>query len=280
MKEAMDPALRIYYRQIEKSMPLTSRQEVDLTVRIRKGDKKALQQLVMANLKFVVSVARTYQNQGLPLIDLINEGNVGLISAALRFDERKNFRFISYAVWWIRQAILQVLAENSRIVRLPLNRVGDIYKIKLAERKLEQHLRRPPSIDEIAGELEVSEETVAKMLQMGIRHASLDAPLSMESQSSLHDVLTSGQEHDIDEKLAGMSLNKEMLKILEVLEKREKEIIKLYYGIDHANAYTLEDIARKYNITRERVRQIKEKALMKLKRPIINRKLRPFLDNG
>mgnify|MGYP000017644768 CR=1 FL=1 len=246
--QAQDLSLALYLKGITKSKPLTSQQEADLTARIRKGDQEALHELVLANLRFVVSVSRNYQNQGLPLTDLINEGNLGLINAARRFDERKNFRFISYAVWWIRQAILQALAENSRIVRLPINRVGSIHKIGMAQRKLEQRLRRTPTTEEIAAEMGVPEKDVHTMLQVGNRHVSFDAPLSNQQSSDLHDVMTAEQDEPVEGRLHQMSVNEEVSEALEKLAKREREVVMYSFGIGTGTALTLEEIGERLGL--------------------------------
>lgn len=272
-----DKSLAVYLKEISDSKPLTSKEEAELTVRIRNGDRDALDTLVKANLRFVVSVSKGYQNQGVPLVDLINEGNLGLIEAAKRFDERKNFRFISYAVWWIRQAILQLLAESSRIVRLPLNRVGCLHRIGLAERRLEQKLSRLPTTEEIAADLDECEQDVRKMMLVGNRHASLDA--EDDQGKNLYNLISSEEEENLESKLSDSSLNKELEKMFARLDSREKEIIKLYFGIGCATSYTLGEIGIKYNITRERVRQIRQKALMKLQKPPINMDLYIFLQN-
>ena len=275
-----DASLALYLKEIAKTKPLTSKEEADLTVRIRNGDQEALHKLVQANLRFVVSVSRSYQNQGLPLSDLINEGNLGLITAAQRFDEKKNFRFISYAVWWIRQAILKVLAENSRIVRLPLNRVGDIHKIGVAQRKLEQQLRRLPTTNEIAEELKLQDKDVQNMIMVGSRHTSLDAPLSGNSDGDMHEVFSCNHENEVEDKMFNSSLQKEITRVLGMLSPREREIITLYFGIGQEAGLTLEDIGKKYNLTRERVRQIREKAMKKLQRYSSCNGLNSFLYRG
>lgn len=272
-----DKTLAVYLKDISRTKPLTSKEEAELTVRIRNGDREALDILVKANLRFVVSVSRAYQHQGLPLIDLINEGNLGLIEAAKRFDERKNFRFISYAVWWIRQAILQLLAENSRIIRLPLNRVAFLQKIGATERKLEQKLMRMPTTEEVAGELETCEQDVTKMVMIGCKHASLDYE-NDDSGTDLYNIIASEQDdEDAESNLNDFGLRVEMEKAFSGLDSREKEIIKLYFGIGYSTAHTLSEIGVKYNITRERVRQIRLKALSKLKKTSSNGNLRVFL---
>ncbi len=260
-----DGSLSLYLKEIGKYKSLPLEEEAKLAVRIRKGDKRALEKLVKANLRFVVSVCRNYQNQGLPLSDLINEGNLGLIRAAKRFDEKKNFKFISYAVWWIRQAILQALAEQSRIVKLPLNRVGTIHKIGKVQSKLEQKLNRMPNVDEIATELALDTQEVRETVRIGNSHMSLDAPLLMGDDSKLMDVLKDDNQEQPDEGVIDISLQAEVNAVLESLSEREMEVVKLYFGIGEETAYTLEEIGQRFNLTRERVRQIKEKALKRLK---------------
>ena len=258
-------SLALYLKEIGKNKTLPVEEEAIAAVSIRKGDKKALDKLVKANLRFVVSVARNYQNQGLPLSDLINEGNLGLIRAAKRFDEKKNFKFISYAVWWIRQAILQALAEQSRIIKLPLNRVGTIHKIGKAQSKLEQKLRRIPNIEEIARELNIDEEEVRETIKIGNSHMSLDAPLQQGEDSKLLDLLQDEDQELPDDGVLEISLHDEINQTLDTLSCREKEVVKLYFGIGEETAHTLEEIGQRFNLTRERARQIKEKALRRLK---------------
>jgi RNA polymerase primary sigma factor len=272
---ANDNTLSLYLKEIAHNEPLTSKEEAELSVLIRKGDKAAFERLVLANLRFVVSVSHAYQNQGLPVSDLINEGNIGLMRAARRFDEKKNFRFISYAVWWIRQAILQALAEQSRIVRLPLNRVSSIHKIGQAQTRLQQRYHRNASTLEIAEEIGVSETDVQQMLRVGNRHASLDAPHD-DGRPDRYDMLPGVEDETTDDAMMHVSLRAEMGRSLAKLDKREKEILLLYFGIGHDMAFTLEEIGQRYRLTRERVRQIKEKALSKLKLPSVNGRLRVF----
>lgn len=262
---AEEGSLTLYLREIGKLQPLSSEKEAKIAALIREGDQKALDTLVKANLRFVVSVARNYQNQGLSLCDLINEGNVGLVRAAKRFDEKKNFRFISYAVWWIRQAILQSLAEQSRIMRLPLNRAGAIHKISKTQIELEQRFSRTPDICEIAQALSLTESAVQETINIANNHVSLDAPLKDNDGSSLIDMIQHGDCDKPDEGVHTNSLHEEIRRVLDVLTEREKEIVKLYFGIDTDAAFTLDEIGRKFNITRERVRQIKSKALDRLK---------------
>ncbi|MFP4013499.1 MAG: RNA polymerase sigma factor RpoD/SigA [Chitinispirillaceae bacterium] len=258
-------SLALYLKEIGKNRSLTLEEEAKLAVRIRKGDRKALEVLVRANLRFVVSVARNYQNQGLPLSDLINEGNLGLIRAAKRFDEKKNFKFISYAVWWIRQAILQALAEQSRIIKLPLNRVGTIHKIGKTQSRLEQKYRRLPNVEEIAQELEIDENEVRETIKIGNSHMSLDAPLQNGEDSKLIDLLQDRDQALPDNGLMDISLHEEINKTLNTLSEREKEVVRLYFGIGEETSHTLEEIGQRFNLTRERARQIKEKALRRLK---------------
>lgn len=259
-------SLGLYLKDIAKHDALTSKEEGELARKIRKGDKKAVEKLVRANLRFVVSVARNYQNQGMPLADLINEGNLGLIRAAYRFDEKKNFKFISYAVWWIRQAILQGLADHSRIVKVPLNRVATIHKVGKARIKLEQKFRRLPNDKEIADELEITEKEVTSTLKISNRHASLDAPIKDENGGSLFDIISSDDMEDTDRKAVESSITREIGKVLEALTEREQNVVCMYFGIGEETNYTLEEIGQQLQITRERVRQIKDAALRKLRR--------------
>jgi RNA polymerase primary sigma factor len=244
-----------------------------MATRIRKGDAKALEVLVKANLRFVVSVARNYQNQGLPLNDLINEGNLGLIRAAKRFDEKKNFKFISYAVWWIRQAILQALAEQSRIIKLPLNRVGTIHKIGKMQGRLEQKYRRLPNVNEIARELDIDVSDVQETIKIGNNHMSLDAPVQNGNESKLMDLLTDDNMEHPDDTVLEMSMQDEINRTLNTLSSRERDVVKMYFGIGEETAHTLEEIGQRFNLTRERARQIKEKAINRLKRSAASRML-------
>lgn len=252
--------LALYLKEIGKQKTLSAEEESKLAKEIRRGNRKALDNLVKANLRFVVSVAHNYLHQGLPFSDLINEGNFGLIRAARRFDETKNFKFISYAVWWIRQAILQALAEQSRIVKLPLNRVGTIHKIGKAQCKLEQKYCRNPAIDEIARELHVGEEVVCETIKIGNTSLSLDAPLISDDDSKFLDFLPNNNLELPDAGITEISLHEVINETLNTLSPREKEIIKLYFGLDGKTALTLEEIGERFNLTRERARQIKEKA--------------------
>jgi RNA polymerase primary sigma factor len=267
----------MYLREIGETPLLTADEEVALAKRIRTGDHESLEKLTKANLRFVVSVAKQYQNQGLSLADLINEGNIGLIKAAKRFDETRGFKFISYAVWWIRQAILQALAEQSRIVRLPLNRVGTLHKIGKVSSSLEQEFGREPSPEEIATHLDLSEIEVSDTLKISNSHLSLDAPFSTSEDNSLIDVLEDEYQPSPDEALLGESLRVEIEKALETLTPREAEVINLYFGLNQEKALTLEEIGARFNLTRERVRQIKEKAIRRLRHASRSKSLRAYL---
>ena len=253
-----------YLQEIGKEDLITVEEEVELAQRIRKGDQKALEKLTRANLRFVVSVAKQYQNQGLSLPDLINEGNLGLIKAAEKFDETRGFKFISYAVWWIRQSILQALAEQSRIVRLPLNQVGSLNKINKAFSRFEQENERRPSPEELADSLDLPAEKVADTLRVSGRHISVDAPFVEGEDNSLLDVLVNDDSPIADRTLINESLSTEVERALSTLTERERDIIKLFFGIN-TQEMTLEEIGEKFGLTRERVRQIKEKAIRRLK---------------
>lgn len=267
-----------YLQEIGKVELLTPDDEVELARRIREGDQLALEKLTKANLRFVVSVAKQYQNQGLSLGDLINEGNLGLIKAAKRFDETRGFKFISYAVWWIRQSILQALAEQSRIVRLPLNRVGALNKISKAFGKLEQEFEREPSPQEISEILDgMSENEVQDTLKISGRHISMDAPLVQGEENRLLDVLENEEEPDPDSGLINESLSKEVERALSTLTQREAEVIRLYFGIGVEHSLTLEEIGEKFDLTRERVRQIKEKAIRRLRHTSRSKGLKAYL---
>lgn len=259
-------SLGLYLKDIAKHRALTKDEERVCARLIRKDDKKALEKLVTANLRFVVSVARNYQNQGMPLADLINEGNLGLIRAAKRFDEKKDFKFISYAVWWIRQAILQGLADHSRIVKVPLNRVATIHKVGKARALLEQKYRRLPNDKEIADELDITEAEVASTLKISNRHASLDAPIKDENGGSLFDIIRDDESEDTDQVAIENSITREIEKVLDTLTAREQNVVRMYFGIGEETSYTLEEIGQQLDITRERVRQIKDAALRKLRR--------------
>ncbi len=266
-----------YLQEIGKVDLLTADEEVDLAKRIREGDPLALEKLTKANLRFVVSVAKQYQNQGLTLGDLINEGNLGLIKAAQRFDETRGFKFISYAVWWIRQSILQALAEQSRIVRLPLNRVGSLNKISRTFADLEQKFEREPSPDELAEVLEVTSNEVVDTLKVSGRHVSVDAPFVQGEENSLLDVLENDGDITPDSTLIDDSLRKEVMRALSTLTPREADVVALYFGLNGENALTLEEIGEKFGLTRERVRQIKEKAIRRLRHTSRSKSLKPYL---
>ena len=273
-----DRSLDLYLREIGETPLINAEQEVELAKKIKLGDQSALEKLTKANLRFVVSVAKQYQNQGLSLADLINEGNIGLIKAAKRFDETRGFKFISYAVWWIRQAILQALAEQSRIVRLPLNRVGTLHKIGKISSSLEQEYGREPSPDEIAKELSLSAVEVTDTLKISNSHLSLDAPFSVSEDNSLMDVLEDEFQPAPDEALLDESLRLEIERALDSLSPRESEVINLYFGLSQDKALTLEEIGARFNLTRERVRQIKEKAIRRLRHASRSKSLRAYLD--
>ena len=266
-----------YLQEIGKVDLLTPDEEVTLAQRIRDGDQQALEKLTKANLRFVVSVAKQYQNQGLSLGDLINEGNLGLIKAAKRFDETRGFKFISYAVWWIRQSILQALAGQSRIVRLPLNRVGSLNKISKSFSELEQKFEREPSPEEIAEVLELTTSEVVDTLKISGRHVSVDAPFVQGEENRLLDVLENEDEESPDMALMNDSLRKEVQRALSTLTKREADVITLYFGLNGESALTLEEIGEKFNLTRERVRQIKEKAIRRLRHTSRSKALKPYL---
>ncbi len=254
-----------YLQEIGQIPLLKPEEEVDLARRIKQGDQEALHKLTRANLRFVVSVAKKYQGQGLTLADLINEGNYGLIKAAQRFDETRGFKFISYAVWWIRQAILQALAEQSRVVRLPLNRIGTISKIRKTSARLAQEHDRAPNIEELAKELDIDVEKVREAMQHTGRHLSMDAPFNEDDDNSLLDVLPDDDDIPPDETLLDESLKIDIERALSLLHPREAEITRLYFGIGREHPLTLEEIGQRFGLTRERVRQIKEKALRKLR---------------
>jgi len=266
-----------YLQEIGKVDLITSEVEVELAKRIREGDQMALEKLTKANLRFVVSVAKQYQNNGLTLGDLINEGNVGLIKAAKRFDETRGFKFISYAVWWIRQSIMQALAEQSRIVRLPLNRVGSLNKITKTFSDLEQKFQREPSTEELADVLEVSTAEVADTLKIGGRHVSMNAPFVQGEENGLLDVLENDSEETPDAGLMIDSLKREVQRSLSTLTQRESDVIALYFGLNGEHALTLEEIGEKFSLTRERVRQIKEKATRRLRHSSRSKTLKSYL---
>jgi len=266
-----------YLQDIGKEELITAEEEVELARKIKVGDQLALEKLTRANLRFVVSVAKQYQNQGLTLPDLINEGNLGLIKAAKRFDETRGFKFISYAVWWIRQSILQALAEQSRIVRLPLNQVGSLNKIKKASSKLEQEYERPPSTDEIAELMEMPEYKIDKAMKITTKYISMDAPISQEDDTKFLDVYVNDDTPKTDAHLMRESLNKEIQRSLATLTDKERDVINLYYGIGMNHGLTLEEIGAKFDLTRERVRQIKEKAIRRLKHTARSKLLKAYL---
>lgn len=266
-----------YLQEIGKVDLLAPEEEIDLARRIKKGDQKSLEKLTKANLRFVVSVAKQYQNQGLSLGDLINEGNLGLIKAAKRFDETRGFKFISYAVWWIRQSILQALAEQSRIVRLPLNRVGALNKIGKAFSTLEQEFEREPSASELAEELDMTLYEVADTLKISGRHLSMDAPFQQGEDNRLLDVIQDERTPMPDSDLMKESLSKEVERALGTLTEREAEVIRLYFGLGREHSLTLEEIGEKFQLTRERVRQIKEKAIRRLRHASRSKALRAYL---
>ena len=267
-----------YLQEIGRVELITAQEEVELAQRIKEGDMMALDRLVKANLRFVVSVSKQYQNQGLTLPDLINEGNLGLIKAAQRFDETRGFKFISYAVWWIRQSILQALAEQSRIVRLPLNKIGSINKINKTFSALEQKYGRPPTVEEIAEELDVTIKEVKQSMANSGKHVSMDAPLGdEEGSSSMYDVMINDDNPRPDKELMMESLRKEIERSLSTLTMREADVLRLYFGLGRNHQHTLEEIGEKFDLTRERVRQIKEKAVRRLKHTSRSKLLKSYL---
>ncbi|RPH32126.1 MAG: sigma-70 family RNA polymerase sigma factor [Bacteroidales bacterium] len=266
-----------YLHEIGKVDLLTSEEEVTFARKLKEGDEEALNKLVKANLRFVVSVAKQYQNQGLSLPDLINEGNLGLIKAAQRFDETRGFKFISYAVWWIRQSILQALAEQARIVKLPLNKIGSINKVNKAFSDLEQKFEREPSVAELVEVLELATDDVKEALRSSNRHISMDAPLTQDDDSNLYDVILSHDSPSPDRGLLNDSLRKEIERALATLTLREGSIIRLYFGLNGKHPHTLEEIGEEFDLTRERVRQIKEKAIKRLKQTTRSKILKTYL---
>lgn len=270
-------ALSRYLDEIGNFEPLKPEEEIELARLVKQGDRRALKKLCEANLRFVVSVAKDYQGQGLPLTDLINEGNLGLIKAAERFDETRGFKFISYAVWWIRQSILQALAEHSRIVRLPLNRVGTISKITRAAEELEGEQERTPNEEELANKLGIKTQEVSDAVRISRRHHSLDAPFRDGEKNSLIDIIEDNGQKSPDRSLMDESLESEIETALDTLKEREREVIKMYFGIDREYALTLNEIGEEFNLTRERVRQIKEKAIRRLRHKSRSTKLRNYL---
>ena len=267
-----------YLQEIGDVPLLTAEEEIELARSIRNGDHGALERLTKANLRFVVSVAKQYQNQGLYLTDLINEGNLGLIKAAKRFDETKGFKFISYAVWWIRQAILQALAEQSRIVRLPLNRVGALHKIGRVSSDLEQEFGREPSAEEIAEELDMTSGEIMDTLRISSRHLSLDAPFTPGEDNRLIDLIEDEMQSSPDESLMEEALKNEIVRALDSLSSREGEVLTLYFGINSDRSFTLEEIGIRFGLTRERVRQIKEKAIRRLRHASRSQRLRTYMN--
>jgi len=266
-----------YLQEIGKVDLITADEEVELAKRIKQGDKIALEKLTKANLRFVVSVSKQYQNQGLSLPDLINEGNMGLIKAAQRFDETRGFKFISYAVWWIRQSILQALAEQSRIVRLPLNKIGSINKINKAYAHLEQELEREPKAKEIADYLEITVNEVKESMKNNGRHVSMDAPLLSDEETNMYDVMKNDEGTTPETELLYDSLRKEIERAVSTLTPREADVVKLYFGLGDSHPMTLEEIGEKFDLTRERVRQIKEKAIRRLKHASRSKILKSYL---
>lgn len=267
-----------YLQDISKIDLITAEEEVELAQKIKRGNQRALEKLVNANLRFVVSVAKQYQNQGLTLPDLINEGNFGLVKAAQRFDETRGFKFISYAVWWIRQSILQALAEQSRVVRLPLNKIGSINKINKTFSYLEQAHERPPSAEEIAEELGLSVSEVKQSLKNAGKHISMDAPFAEGEDSNLYDVISASETPMPDSELVKESIREEIGRVLETLSEREADVVKLYYGIGQSSTMTLDEIGNTFDLTRERVRQIREKAIRKLRKSAKSDLIQSFID--
>jgi RNA polymerase primary sigma factor len=271
-------SLDMYLQDIGRVELISAQDEVVLAQKIKQGDQRALDKLVKANLRFVVSVSKQYQNQGLSLPDLINEGNIGLIKAAQRFDETRGFKFISYAVWWIRQSILQALAEQSRIVRLPLNKIGAINRINKTMSKLEQDLEREPSFDELSEALEMLPQEIVDILRNNNRHMSMDAPLSTnEDGGNMYDLMRNEASQNPDRTLMRESLQKEIFRSLATLTEREADVVKLFFGLEGKHPHSLEEIGEKFGLTRERVRQIKEKAVRRLKHGSRSRMLRVYL---
>ena len=266
-----------YLQEIGKVELITADEEVELAQRIRQGDMAALEKLTKANLRFVVSVSKQYQNQGLSLPDLINEGNLGLIKAARRFDETRGFKFISYAVWWIRQSILQALAEQSRIVRLPLNKIGSINKINKTYAKLEQEFEREPNAEEIAEVLDLTEAEVKESMKNAGRHVSMDAPLVQDEDNNMYDVLKSEEAPTPETELLYESLRKEIDRAISTLTQREQDVVRLYFGLNGSHPMTLEEIGEHFGLTRERVRQIKEKAIRRLRHSARSKLLKSYL---
>lgn len=272
----VERSLLLYLEEIGKIPLNTPEEEIELAKRAHSGDKKALEKLIKANLRFVVSIAKQYQNQGLSLADLINEGNLGLLKAVSKFDENRGFKFISYAVWWIRQSILYALAEQSRIIRLPVNRISTLHKIGKAHSNLEQEFGRTPTLGEIAEKLEMNNDALNDTLQLSSSHLSLDSPFSEDDSNSLQDIIGDEKAPAPDNELMRASLLHEIDKALTTLSEREAEIVSLYFGLNRTRALTLEEIGERFHLTRERVRQIKEKAIKKLRRNKRSNNLRAF----
>jgi RNA polymerase primary sigma factor len=271
-------SLDMYLQDIGRVELITAEEEVLLAQKIKQGDQRALDKLVKANLRFVVSVSKQYQNQGMSLPDLINEGNLGLIKAAQRFDETRGFKFISYAVWWIRQSILQSLAEQSRIVRLPLNKIGAINKINKTLSKLEQDLEREPSYDEVGEQLDMLPQDIQDTMRNNHRHMSMDAPLNVnEDGGTMYDLMQNEEALSPDKMLISESLQQEVTRALSTLTEREADVVKLFFGLNGSHAHSLEEIGEKFDLTRERVRQIKEKAVRRLKHGSRSRLLKAYL---
>ena len=266
-----------YLHEIGRVDLITADEEVELAKRIKKGDKAALERLIKANLRFVVSVAKQYQNQGLSLPDLINEGNLGLIKAAQRYDDTRGFKFISYGVWWIRQAILQALAEQARIVRLPLNKIGSITRINKTFVKLEQEFQREPTADEVAYLLDTSSDVVEEALKVASHHVSMDSPVHTDDGTNLYDLLLNEDSPSPDQRLMDSSLKKEIDRSLSTLDEREADVIRYFYGLCGKRQHTLDEIGNEFGLTRERVRQIKEKTIKKLRNNYRNKLLRSYL---
>jgi len=273
------PSLDKYLHEIGKVQLISAEEEVALAKKIKQGDQKALATLINSNLRFVVSVAKQYQNQGLSLPDLINEGNLGLIKAAQRFDETRGFKFISYAVWWIRQSILQALAEQARIVRLPLNKIGSVNKVNNTFSHLEQEFQREPTPEEIGDLLDMAPKDVKEALKVSNRHVSMDAPLKPDEENTLYDVLLSSETSSPDAEMVDSSLKKEIERSLSTLSAREADILRLYYGLNGEPPYSLEEIGKLFNLTRERVRQVKEKAIKRLQHTYRSRILKNFIND-
>ena len=270
-------SISMYLAEIGRYNPLSPDREVELAIRIQKGDERAMKELVEANLRFVVSVAKKYQGNGLSLADIINEGNMGLIKAAKRFDHTRGFKFISYAVWWIRQSILQALAEQSRLIRLPLNRVGTITKITRAAEKLEAEVERQPKGDEIGAQLEMSGDEVLMAMQYSRRHSSLNSPFQEGENSSLLDIIEDSEAEEPEAKIMMESMSEEVNGALDTLSERERVVLEMYFGINRDSAMTLNEIGEEFDLTRERVRQIKEKAIQRLRHRSRSKNLRRYL---